>query len=326
MPLTPSALGRIMLLTDWDGIDPTGVTDSTAGIQRMLTRGGGGLCGVPPGTYGISSTILQGDAVGTGVFSTVAGMRFVGLSSLNFPGFPGLFPTTSPQNGVKFVWKGASGGTLWKIQGPMQGWGFENILFDCGGTAAGVGLMLVAAQMGRSAMLGFNGFTQQGILEMAYGSLTQGAYVANSMHNNYLGMHFSVPTGGEAWRFDSWGGVTNSCYEDITNLLIAFTGSNGTGVRFRACDSIRIANMHCFQTGGTGPVNKPVIWDYANSVTNLWPTANVLFSIDPGINNDPGMANIGSPSGSLPQNNQIVGFSKANGATTPSLSGLTIVS
>lgn len=104
--------------------------DSTEAIKATLNDipAGGGIVYVPPGKYKITSTILVGNADLAAVnhsASTKNGITFLG-------GGTGMTDTemASTAGATEFIWEGASGGTMLKINGPIQGCTVGNFVLD----------------------------------------------------------------------------------------------------------------------------------------------------------------------------------------------------
>jgi len=95
--------------------------------------------------YALTSTVTVGDGTSTS-YSTINGVELVGVGAP----FLRLANTGGPQenNGTRFKWTGASGGTMIKIAGPSQGNGISNIALNCNSLAA-KGLEILSGNRGK---------------------------------------------------------------------------------------------------------------------------------------------------------------------------------
>ena len=167
----------IPIPANWfSGVDPTGVSDSSAGINTVI-----GACPVSGctilfcGQYNIANSVSIGNG-SSGASSTRAGVVLQGC------GHPGLAAydilggiSTSP---ASFIWSGAANGTVIQVLGQLYGWGIRNLFIDCG-TGLGTGILVSSASEGivdgAAIRLCSNGIHSQTV------SLSPG----NSMHNVY---------------------------------------------------------------------------------------------------------------------------------------------
>lgn len=95
--------------------------------------------------YALTSTITVGDGSST-AYSTINGVELIGVGAP----FLRLTNAGGPQedNGTRFKWTGASGGTMVKIAGPSQGNGISNIALNCNSLAA-KGLEILSNNRGK---------------------------------------------------------------------------------------------------------------------------------------------------------------------------------
>lgn len=214
-----SHLADIPSVQDWAAVG-NGTNDDTALIQAALNAvANGSRIRIPPLTYRITDTVTIGNGSSSAP-SSKWGIVLAGPSPAPFPsGFFAGFPNTGT---AKFVWAGASGGTMIKVAGPLNGWGLENIYLD-GAGVAGVGLDVLSASNGVSNGLSFTGFTNAAIREDVLTSYT-GFGLANSMHNAYDNIAIQLPNVNGAKGIVQLGRPTaspvgaNSCFGRFTNI------------------------------------------------------------------------------------------------------------
>lgn len=289
--------------------DPTGTNDSTSAIQAAINAlpAAGGDVVFPCGTYKVSSTLALGNGTAS-TASTTYGMvlRGVGNSRLQtrYAGF-----ASTPC--VKILWAGTGSGGVISVNGPLQGWGLQNLYIDCNSVASSVGLKVVSAMFGESRNLTLNNCAT-GLLSTTvalFGSFTN----TNSFHNTFYGMNVVVPAISGAIGIELTGEATNTsntCYNEFIDLYISVPTSvvATTGLYLQSTDSDSFINLHI--PGGNASA-VCVQMDY--SLVNAFPSATRILGIDVGVNCSGGAAfqTTGTP-GVNAKSNQIY-VDEANG-------------
>lgn len=262
----------------FSGVDPTGVSDSTTGIQNVINAlpasGGRIYC---TGNYKISSTLTMGNGSGA-AGSTTQGFIFEGVNNPTTPITFGAFTTTS---GCKLTWAGGASDMM-QIKGPLQGWGVRNVYFNCAGsTAATNGLHVTSAQWGDSANLTFNGCSAHGVLSdtvAIFGSFTN----TDSTLNKWWGINVQVPntTGAVGIALTGASGNTNTNHGEWHSVVINFLGncSNCVGLQLADADSEQIYTLMFPNVSGANVIC--VMYDY--SVSNVFPASTSIYGVDTG--------------------------------------------
>src|SRR5258707_6841619 len=130
--------------------DPSGTIDSGTPIQNAINAlpVSGGDVTLPCGVYKISTTLTLGNG-SNGTASTRSGMRLIGQ------GGNSAQPQGSVVPCVRLLWAGGTSNFIVQVQGILQGWGIQNIVFDCGSVAGMTGLRNISGQWGRNENIGF---------------------------------------------------------------------------------------------------------------------------------------------------------------------------
>lgn len=299
------------------GADPTGATDSTAAIQNAINAlpASGGDVIAPCGIYKVSASIAVGNGTGA-AGSTVSGIIFRGVGNSRFnPVFAG-FNTTAC---VRILWAGTGAGGVFAINGPMQGWGIQNVEVDCNSVTASVGIVVTSAQFGDNRNLAFNNcFKSIGSTTVAtFGSFTN----TDSFHNRWYGTSIRVPAIAGAIGIVLTGGSTTSNTDyntfidtdiDLPNSVVAVQG-----VFNQMSDTNHFYNTHIY--GG----NASAIclgFDYTGPSSNF-PSANTFYGVDTGnCGGGAVAANGGSPGGGAQPNSAFITL--ANSMPIPAIANL----
>ncbi|WP_156967871.1 hypothetical protein [Methylosinus sp. PW1] len=321
----PSADGKCWLAqlppTTWDGrwagVDNTGSAPTQARIQVLIdalpTRGG--RIALPCGFYNVASTIHIGDGNAT-TKSTRSGVHLVGSGDT-----PVSTDPATPIACVQFSWVGpADGSPTISVDGPLNGWGLEEI-YLYGNNSGGGGLLLHAASDGYVRNLTSASFVNYGIFSNTYPSSNFGGHVYNSGRN--IWKNVTVITG----DFDNTTGVRLDGADDgstdtaintfeLLEIHLNTTGTNhGSGLYLRVTDSNFFTGLHI--QGAYGPNSSAVFFDF--TANNLYPAANEFWAGD--ISKDPGATGLqwnysGTPSDNL-RPNILTAIGEANGGTYP---------
>ena len=298
-----------------------GVTDDTAAIQAAINAAGGHRGGVvtfDAKPYLITNTLN----IGNGSSSAVSTYGGVVLNGVAPPWLPPQFFTGYPiTGGTVLVWRGAPGGTMVSINGPLQGWGVGNMVLDGAasgggfGGLAGIGLLVVSAQNGSSPNLTIRGCQNAGLLSETVLPFT-GDTETDSIANSYPNLSVGV-----GWQNGAKGIVltgtasSNTCFNVFERTAIALPTSLGAGqtaygVYLQACDSNIFILPHFFN----GDPNFPAFYlDY--TINPSWPSGNAIIHPDTGTILAP-IETAGTPAANSAPT-VITGINECNGGVYP---------
>lgn len=290
-------------------------TDDTTAIQNAINSlpATGGDVHLPLGTYKITSSIVIGNGSGS-VASTRYGVRLVGagvsISGIQTWAAFGLATATC----VKLLWGNASANNMLVVQGSIEGWGIENILFDGNRTCAN-GLVAYNASFGDCANLTFWNIPVSSIDFITIGTGT------NTMHNTFRNTVIRLPAvnGAKGIFLDGIANFSNSCYNTFINTSITVDDGSFTnyGIYLRMCDTNTFINTHIFNGGA---LTYPVVLDY--QAFSSWPVSNIFYNIDAMVGDGThNWTNLGTPL-STHAANFIIGLGTGNGAAPPNLPNL----
>jgi hypothetical protein len=293
----------------WDfGADPYGLQDSAPAINKCLTFGLDVI--LPPGTYLIKSTITMGNG-SSGVASTLSPARLIGQTSGSSPLY-----TTNPSSGATLVWGGAAAGTMMQINGPLQGWGVENIAFN-GNAAAAICLDVTSAQFGSTKNLSFSSWTSIAWRNTCWSSRPAGWIQVDTLHNIHVGTIFNLPSVINATALFLTGNAaildnTSYCTWIDVFYINPSPGFAITDLYLQFCDACNFIGVH--HTGGD-TFTKCIVFDYSFDPAHQFPTSNFFFSLDASGSLAPPnrFSNVGSPASTFP--NMIFGLNESNGVT-----------
>ncbi|MBR8201697.1 hypothetical protein [Burkholderia vietnamiensis] len=287
----------------------------TAAIQAYINAlpSSGGNVNLLPGTYLINTSIQIGNG-NSGAVSTKRGivLRAVGNSGLTDFGFSGF--TSEPTVKLKLV--GAAAPVI-QVQGPIIGWGIQNIAIDCNMIATH-GIATYSASNGDCRNLTIYGHTVAAVQSATYPTFA-GVGLTDSIQNCWHNTTIKNPdiVGVKGVVLDGAANSTSD-YHLFTQLTIQMSSTvANNGIYLRAVDSCGFIGVHIF---GSPPGGGGIVFDY--SFRPFWPSGCWFQAVDNGC----GWANIGTPGtagGTLGPNvlHSVLG---ANGASYPELPNLVI--
>lgn len=300
--------------------DPSGSRDSTTGLQQAILDCGttGGIVYLP-GTFLISQTLPIGNGA-SGVASTRNGVILLGGAPPQTT-YPTGGSTFTSQTFGRLLWSGTGTGSMVQVQGPLQGWGVQNLQFD-GANVATTGLQVISAQKGDCRNLDFVN-VQLGLQLTAWSVAPAGWNDVECMHNRFVNLLFVLQNASGAYGLQLTGNSTfNSAYNKFENATFVFPISGTAtvvGCYLGGCDSNVLEDLHLF--GGTATMTA-LVFDYTNA-NAAFPSANTFYAIDYKASATiTQVANVGAPSGATA--NAIFGLMQANGATDLSLANLVV--
>lgn len=294
-----------------------GTTDDSAAINAAVTAAGAStltkIVYIPDRNCKVNSTINLGNGTAASG-STYQGVIIRGLANPTAnPGLPGF---TAPP-GPKLTWGGSGQGGIIAVNGPLTGWGVENLSFDCAGIANAVGLLIMSAQNGDSRNLTFNN-CKQGITSTTvaiFGSFTN----TDSLHNSFSNTTISVPNVASAIGINLTGVTpfnSNTDYNAFINTTILLVGGSNLaqyGIYLQVTDTVQFYDTHISNIGNnTGFIC--VNFDYAAS--NVFPSATRFTGLDIATcGNGTPFAQSGTPGAGAKPNWLLI--DEANGAVCP---------
>jgi len=303
----------------WFGAQGIG-TDDTAAILacNLAAADGPQEAFAPAGNYGLSATMPIGNGTASAA-STIPGIVIRGEGQ---PSFPGLFTGLDITAPTTIKWLGGAVPMV-AVNGPLQGWGLQNILLD-GQSTASIGLNIISGQFGDCRNLAIMNCISEQIGSTTV-ALFSGVVNTDSLHNKYQNIFLMVPPIDGSKGVVLTGNTASNSDTDLNvfdNLLIGLPATGAAyGIYLQNADTNQFRNV--LLAGGSAACIG-VLLDYTASVDNFFPTANSFWGIDTngnvlGANQ---WANNGTPNSVAPPN-YIVGLNGANGATSPSLPNLT---
>jgi hypothetical protein len=298
------------------GATGNGSTDDTSAIQNTINclPATGGVVQLAAGSqYKISSPLVVGNGSASAA-STTYGIIIRGGASPAVGA--GGYTSTS---GSSFVWAGGTSQAVLTFQGPLAGFGVENLLINCNSAAGVTGLQLISAQYGRVRSVNVNNCAN-GIYSNTVATIPAGLSNSNSMHNEITDVAIAVPNvAGNIAVFIGGNNNGNTCYTRFTNLKIQFPGSAVAtiyGLYIGASDNVTFYNVHY-----TNVVTNTTAVTFDYTTNAQWPADSFIEHVDFGGAASTSIANVGTPSGAKP--NRIWAVSGTNGTTNnPNLANL----
>jgi Pectate lyase superfamily protein len=285
------------------GADPTGTADSTTAFNNAFAAlpSTGGVVYAPAGNYKINGIIVMGNGSASGV-STRHGMRLIGAAPPGDLSIAG-YPTT----GATRLFSGAASDMI-HVNGPVQGWGLENIHLD--GASVGLnGLVATAAQGGDCKNVAITGFR-------AFGQLCQsrpktGALASispDTAHNSYRNFHVVVPNVVNAIAIVATGAnetpsaaTSGTNYDQWDHLSVVFQAASGTltmGLYLQVCGGLTFRHVQFVSTGSWTLV-QAVKFDYSVLGATAYPADCTIEDVDFGTSTAV-VQNAGSPAQAWP--------------------------
>ncbi|WP_156967771.1 hypothetical protein [Methylosinus sp. PW1] len=310
----------------WAGLDNTGSSSNSVKLQALidaLPDKGGTIKINQCGFYNFTSTVHIGNGTST-TPSTRRGVHIVGNGDVMLTPVP-----AAPLPCVQFSWTGpASGGPVVSFDGPLNGWGLENIYFY-GNNSGASAFQLHAASDGYSRGVVANNFIGHSVVLDTYSSagypgsavyntgrnIIENMFIATSDHNGAIGLILDGPADGS----------TDPSLNTFINLNVSVgtltPGNVGVGIYLAVADTNLFINPLIF--GAYSAASYGLVLDYSKN--SIYPTANSL--VGGALAKDPGVLGqavftVGSPYyTSAP--NYLNGMQQVNGATiSPNVTGI----
>ena len=303
------------------GATGNGSTDDTTAIQNAINAlpASGGTVLFPVGNYKVSSTLNVGNGTSS-VASSKLGVFLVGVGNPHSQPIFGGFTATA---GPKITWAGSGSNPIISVNGPLQGWGIQNLYLDCASIASSVGLSLTSSQYGDNSNLTINNCFR-GIVSQTvptFGSFSN----TDSIHNSWRNLTVNVPaTAGSLGIFLTGNGTNNTSNTDYcdfynTDIDLPTSVVAVTGIAIQDTDSCVFKNTHIY---GGNASSTAVSFDYtATGTSGTFPASNMFYGIDVGSLNGTAFGVTGTP-GSNAKPNYLYGLVETNGAVNPKVSNL----
>lgn len=296
--------------TGWTGFGGhTYTVDAVSPTQVTLITGSTGFSPGSAGAYTGSSAFMTAATLP----STKWGQQFVGVG--NQADLSG-----ATDGGTKFVWGGASNGTMFEVNGPLSNWGMQGITLDGNGAAASC-LVLNSATDGYTTNLTMLNFLDFAVTLQCFHS-SPGFLSASTTRNRFTNTIVQVNgfNGGNTGAFilqgtsPSDGGLTDPDfnYWNMTTILILnAAGANCYGFDLRYCDNNRFDNTEFFTTSIDASSSNVyhILFDYTE--VSAGPSDNIFDHVDFQTTESGHIVNDGSASGAT--YNRIINVASANG-------------
>lgn len=312
-PVGPQGSSAYVTVEDFGAVGNGSIDDTTA-IQAAINSlpSDGGIVLFKAKNYKISGTLVIGDGTST-TLSTKRGVVLRGAGLPNTPtGYPSLngYPVTA---GPKLTWAGG-GAPMISVNGPLQGWGVQNLFLDGASINGVAGISVTSAAFGDNSNLTIQNCLL-GISSTAHplsGALAGAVGNVDSLRNNWtnLFVYTSSAVGAKGILLNGGpSGTSNTDYNVFTNTFIRGPGGASTfGLYLGVCDSCMFNQLSI-----SGP-SVGIQFDY--TISSNFPNANNFFSYE--IGGTTSYAISGTP-GAFAVPNRFYGWIQANSAPAPLL-------
>ncbi|NTJ67505.1 hypothetical protein G6M50_05970 [Agrobacterium rhizogenes] len=289
-----------------------GITDNTLPINQALANlpATGGKVLLDIGIHTHTGVINFGDGNSDSI-STRNGMVLIGAGQPPLPAtwFGGL----NYQPPTALIYTGSKSCHQIDINGPLQGWGIQN-LYMSGGGVANININVSSGQFGDSrnlVLVGATGTAINSATLSVFGTVTN----CDSLHNWWTNIAITCNSSGVARGIilsgrgmDAKG--TNTDYNCFQNVVIDANGNGSAqGIYLGPSDSNQFHTLHFI---GFAPKNA-IVFDYGLTTGGAWPASNMFWGVDLGGSS---VSNIGIP-GSLARPNEWFGSIDTNGGNYP---------
>jgi hypothetical protein len=263
-----------------------GVADDTAAVQAFinaLVPGETGIVPAPTVGYKLTSTITIGNGSTTAESSPTV-FDIVGAGS------GGAVRGDRTERLSRFIWGGASGGTMLRIDGPMGGLRLRGLYFDCSNGLAGYGIVGIGMRGSLFDDVAVSAASSIGCYLTSRTAYPSG-YVEGVSFNNFLNLSISMVSGASSSSPSigmAWGGDAANPLNYAPNPSGAIFLNNFYNLRIRgdaAQHSIGLDMRYCdhnYVFGGTIVAETPVRCspNASNTSYNGFPAGNRFYAAD----------------------------------------------
>jgi hypothetical protein len=305
------------------GADPKGISDSAVAINNAINSlpPGGGDVIFPPGDYLLKSTVNIGNG-SSATRSTKRGVRLLGQGVPSWPVGDNKFGDL-PTN-VQLNWGGAVNGLMISVNGPLQGWGVENMLL-MGKSVAGAGLNVRGASNGQVRNLSIMGQQVGAIMSRPVVPFASG--YPGCEHNYYENVNIEVPA--FAYAKGIYLGIDgtptpvtdDTFYSTFINLEVELVSTTlkTYGIYLEVCDGNVFYNTGVQSLGGLGAVG--IVFDYSKEGGG-YPNGNGFFGLDIAGFAGGGKQIETTGNATISAMNYIYGMATSNGMSIPHAAGV----
>jgi hypothetical protein len=254
-------------------INYTSYNSATGVFSGCTIAAGTAIPIVATGAYATSMIVTQG---------TVSSQHGIQLMGAGVPGSPYLGFLGYNQQAVKINYVGPAFSTCLTLQGLMNGWGIQNLYFDCSGSNPSTGISIQGASFGTMDQVSITGATIYGLqvtgIPGFYNPDSSATVIGASYGNQFnqvqiqqaadfgafhiLGaLHLDGDTGGLGYP------SANATFCNFENLTVSIGGvaagnfSNAVVMAF--CDDCTIRDLNVIN-GVTSGTARAVLYNYNN--------------------------------------------------------------
>src|SRR5260221_2650448 len=231
----------------------------------------------------------------------------ISLSAAGLPFFNG-FPVPA---GPKITWAGSINSNVIQVNGPLHGYGIQNLIIDCASTSGVNGILVTSAALGENSDLTVLNCGASGIASTTnpLGGYT-GVGNVDSNGTSWTNISILVPAVANAKGFlcnGDAGGTSDTDYNSITNMLIRTPSAAANfGFFIATCDGNEFRNIRASGFTGAG-IGMQL--DYTANAN--FPNSNNFYSYE--IGGNPNFVNSGAPSANvLLSKNKFYGLIESN--------------
>lgn len=276
-----------------------------AAINSLPVNGGVvQLTGLSGNNFNICCQVNIGNGTSS-TFSTIYGVKIAGMTQPE--GVLSIPPLPTPAG---TVWNETGPSSWLQINGPLSGFGIENIFFACNDMH--IGMLVFSAKDGDSRNLSFQNCLGIGLyLTTQPTSGYAGSPNTDNLHDNWTHLQFQVPQIGanvDALQVSGAAdGSSDTDYNTFRDILVLNPGGVGLAycVDNIVSDSNIFINVHCITNDQSG-----ILFNYC--LNNGFPNSATFFGVD-----SPVVANSCSPNGIGQSPNKLYSFINANANHCP---------
>lgn len=235
------------------------------------------------GNCRVTNPIIIGNGTNAAA-STRYGVYLRGIGIVGNPVFPGYTASAGPK--ITYAGSGVSG--VIQVNGPLQGYGIQNVQIDCGSVASTFGINVTSASYGDNRNVVLQNCIR-GIVSTThalFGSFTN----TDSIHTSWYNVTVNIPATAGSMGILLTGtasGNSNTDYNNFYNTHISGPTSAVavTGILLQSTDTVHFYQTHL---SGFNASATCIQMDY--SVANSFPSTTRFIGLDTGNNCNGGAA------------------------------------